>query len=330
MRKPLAMVLVVGGGWLAPSVARADEPTSHEKASSAFVEARKLIDAGDCDGAVPKLRESLSYESSIGARLSIVDCIEQRDALRAWRLLKEASVLAVMNHDDRLSVVEQRAAILQTRLAVIKFTLPYASEQPGFELRVDGVVIDRYVYRYGWATSAGRHVIEASANGQRFTGEAIGEIGKEVTVNVVLEGERCKPAAAPVYVPPPAPIVVDRGATRRAVGLAIGGLGLATIANGVIFGLLTLDQKHSLEAACGGSTSACAAPRDSLDPERESAKTEAAISTASFAIGGAMLLGGAAIYLTAPSANASAPKQGVRFSPRAMRAGGGAFFEGTW
>jgi hypothetical protein len=134
----------------------------------------------------------------------------------------------------------------------------------------------------------------------------------------------------PVSPPPPPPPVVDRGATRRAVGLAIGGLGLATIANGVIFGLLTLDQKHSLQSQCGGTTSACTAPRGSLEPERESAKTEAAISTASFAIGGAMLLGGTAIYLTAPSANASAPKQGVRFAPRAMRGGGGAFLEGAW
>ena len=322
-----AVAVVLSGGVLVSSTARADG--THEKAASAFVEGRKLIEAGNCDAAVPKLRESLSYESSIGARLSIVDCVEQRDAVVAWRLLKEASVLALMNHDDRLSVIEQRASILQGRLAVIKFALPSASEQPGFELRVDGELIDRYIYRFGWAAAAGHHVVEASANNRRFVGAVTGEIGKEVTVNVVLQGEDCRSAPKEALMPAPAVTTIDRGATRRAVGLAIGGLGLATIANGVIFGLLTLDKKQSLESECGGSTASCVAPNRSLDGERESAKTTAAISTASFAIGGAMLLGGTAIYLTAPSANA--PRQGgVRLAPQAMRSGGGAMLEGAW
>lgn len=331
MLKNWGVAVVLGGGLCVTSVARADEPSAHEKAAAAFVDARKLIEVGNCDAAVPKLRESLSYESSIGARLSIVDCIEQRDASSAWRLLKEASVLALMNHDDRLSVIEQRAAILQGRLATIKFALPAVAEQPGFELRVDGELIDRYLYRHGWSTSAGQHTIEASSsNGRRFTGHVVGEIGKEAVVTIVLQGEDCRTAAPKdAIVATPSSPIYDRGATRRAVGLAIGGLGLATIANGVIFGLLTLDKKQSLEAECGGSTAACTAPNRSLDAQRESAATTATISTASFAVGGAMLLGGAAIYLTAPSA--TGPRQGLRVSPQAMRGGGGgAWLEGAW
>lgn len=333
MLKRWAVAVGLGSGWVvASSAAHADE--THERAASAFVEARKLIEAGNCDAAVPKLRESLSYESSIGARLSIVDCIEQRDAVTAWRLLKEASVLALMNHDDRLSVIEQRAAILQGRLAVIKFTLPSASEQPGFELRVDGELVDRYIFRFGWAAASGRHVIEASANNRRFREAVVAEVGKEITVNVVLQGEDCRAAISRSgevvsYDSSGTPVVADRGATRRAVGIAIGGIGLASIANGVIFGLLTLDKKKTLQSECGGDTATCIAPKSSLDAERDNAKTTAMISTASFAIGGAFLLGGAALYLTAPSA--SGPKQGsIRLSPRAAIGGGGAMLEGTW
>lgn len=324
-RRAVAVVLgvVVSGA----GVASADEQTPHDKAAAAFVDARKMIENGNCDGAVPKLRESLSYESSIGARLSIVDCVEQRDAVTAWKLLKEASVLALLNHDERLTVVEQRAAILQSRLATIVFRLPSIADQPGFELRVDGELIDRYLFRYGWATSAGRHVVEASANGRRFTGNVNAEIGKETPIEAVLQGEDCRTVAPAAVVAPP-PAYHDRGATRRAVGLGLGALGIATIANGVVFGILTLDKKKTIESQCGGSVGNCAAPNHSLDGARESADTMAAISTVSFIVGGAALLGGAALYLTAPSANA--PRTGLRFSPQASRGGGGAFLEGTW
>jgi hypothetical protein len=303
-----------GGVFAAEHAAKADEPNVHDKAATAFLDARKLIEQGNCDAAVPKLRESLSYESSIGARLSIVDCLEPHDPLASWRMLKEASVLALMNHDDRLSVIEQRAALLQTHLATITFKLPLASEQPGFELRVDGDLIDRYVYRYGYATSAGRHVVEASSNGKRFAGAVNVDVGAQALVDVILKGDDCKTTPAPVLAsaPTPAPIF-DRGASRRTLGLALGGVGLASIANGVVFGLLTLDKKSTLESQCGGSIGTCNAPNRSLEPESEAARTTAAISTASFIIGGAALLGGVALYVTAPSSNA--PRTGLRVGP---------------
>ena len=80
--------------------------------------------------------------------------------------MKEAAVLALINHDDRMGVIEMRAANIQTHLATITFKLPAASEQPGFELRVDGDLVDRIVYRSGYATSGGRHVVEASSSGR--------------------------------------------------------------------------------------------------------------------------------------------------------------------
>src|SRR4051812_12271166 len=109
-----------GAGWtaamttaivLSAQTARADE-TAHEKAAAAFQEGRRLIDQGNCEAAVPKLRESLMQESSVGARLSIADCVEKYDALLAWRLLKEASALSLMNKDERLVLAEQRASAL--------------------------------------------------------------------------------------------------------------------------------------------------------------------------------------------------------------------------
>ena len=319
MRRSWTLALVLCGGvCVGVSTAQADEPNVHERAATTFVEARKLIESGTCDAAVPKLRESLSYESSIGARLSIVDCLEAHDPMAAWRLLKEAAVLALLNHDDRMSVIEQRAAVLQSHLATITFKLPLAAEQPGFELRVDGELIDRYVYRYGYATSAGRHVVEASSNGAHFSGAVNADAGSQSTVDVIIKRDDSKtPAPALASGGDLVARDFDRGASRRTLGLALGGVGLASIASGVVFGILTLDKKSTLESHFGGSIGTCNAPNRSLEPESEAARTTAAISTASFIIGGAAVLGGIALYLTAPSS--SGPRTGLRVGPGSVQ-----------
>jgi hypothetical protein len=310
--------------------ARADE-SAHDKAAAAFQEGRKLIEQGSCEAAVPKLRESLAFESSVGARLSIADCVEKSDPLQAWRLIKEASALALLNGDERMSVAEQRAAGLQKRLAMILFKLPPGvAEQAGFELRVDGELVDRFHYRTGYATTPGKHTVQASSPGRRFVGSVTLDAGVQAPVEVDLQRDDCR---SPTPVAPAAPVTTtpvesDRGASRRTLGLAFGGIGLAGIASGVVFGLLTLDKKQSIEGACGGSVGSCTASPGSVDAETEAARTSAAISTVSFAVGGAALLGGVALYLTAPSA--TGPRTGVTLSPRASRGGAGLGLEGSW
>src|SRR5689334_20351410 len=78
---------------LVTTPARADE-SAHDKAVSAFQEGRRYIEGGNCDAAIPKLRESLAHEASIGARLSLADCTEASDPVGAWNLLKEAAAHA--------------------------------------------------------------------------------------------------------------------------------------------------------------------------------------------------------------------------------------------
>src|SRR6185436_9905132 len=96
---------------LVTTSAHADEG-AHEKAAASFQEGRRLIEQGNCDAAVQKLKESLHHEASIGAHLSIADCIEKSDPVQAWKVLKQAAALALMNRDERLSSTEQRATSL--------------------------------------------------------------------------------------------------------------------------------------------------------------------------------------------------------------------------
>lgn len=324
--------LILGlGVALASGSAHADT-TAHEKGVALFEEARRLIDAGNCDAARPKLEESLANEPSIGARLSIADCTEQSDPLVAWQNLKEAARLAFLRHDDRFDVAEKRAAALEPKLVRLHVVIPPATlDEPGFELRVDGAAVDRFLYRDGLiAVKPGKHVVEAYAPQQRWSDRVVADAGIPTTVTVALERDMC-PAAPTPPTPVPAPVIgprEDAGSTQRVAGLIVGGAGVAGLALGTAFGVVTLNKKSALETSCGGNIGSCAATPGSLEADRESAKSVATVSTVSFIVGGVALAGGAALYLTAPK---GAPASGrVRVAPAIGRNEGGLMMAGTW
>lgn len=336
-RGVVAAVLVVGC-WAAP--ARADD-SAHDKAVVSFQEGRKYIEAGNCDAAITKLRESLSYEPSVGARLSIADCFEASDPLAAWRMLKDAANLAYINADDRLPLAETRAAALEKRLATIRVSVPQTTlEQPGFELRVDGELIDKFHYRTGViATKPGKHVVEASAPLRHFAQQVSAEAGSSAQVTVHLERDTCAtvaPSASTSSSAAPMTAVTEApGSTRRTLGLAIAGAGIAGLASGVVFGILTLNKKSKIDELCGGNAGDCHAAPGSIDPERQSATTTATISTASFIAGGVAVLGGGLLYFTAPSWAAPSPstrsaRATLRLAPRVGIDNAGMGLEGTW
>ncbi len=319
------------GCWATP--ARADD-AAHDKAVTSFQEGRKYIDAGNCDAAMTKLRESLAFEPSVGARLSLAECQEASDPLGAWRALKDAASLAYVNHDERLAIAETRAATLERRLSTIRVNIPTnVLEQPGFELRVDGELVDRFHYRSGvLAVKPGKHLVEASAPLRRWSEQVASELGAATQVNVRLERDACAvpPPATVVAAPASSPVIVTRdspGSARRTLGLALAGVGVAGVATGVVFGILTLNKRSKIDELCGGSASSCNAPAGSVDPERESAKTSATISTASFLAGGLAIVGGGLLYFTAPSASGAA---NVRIAPRVATNGGAVGVEGSW
>lgn len=314
--------------WSRPAFA----DDTHDKAVAAFQEGRKYIEAGNCDGAVTKLRESLSYEPSVGARLSLAECYEKSDPLAAWRMLKDAANLAYINHDDRLTIAEQKSAALEKRLPMIRVVIPQSSlDLPGFELRVDGELIDKFHYKSGLiATKPGKHVVEANAPLRHWSEQVTTDAGGAASVQVRLERETCGTATSPV---PAASGNIARGggdspgSGRRTLGLAIGGVGIAGLASGVVFGIITLNKKSNIEELCGGNTGSCKAAPGSVDPERESASTTAAISTASFIVGGLALIGGGLLYFTAPSGSNTGQ---IRVAPRVGHTGGTIGLEGSF
>jgi hypothetical protein len=286
---------VLFGLALCTGVARADEQSTHDQAVRAFEAARALIKSGDCANAVLKLKESLTYEASVGAHLSIAECYEPSDALGAWRELKEAEFLTYTRADDRTKIAHDRAATLEPKLALLRILVPPAVLQTaGLEVKLDGIVIDRFYYQGGViAVSPGRHAIDVRTPGKVFAGFADASIGGKVEVEVVLTD-------APSEPPPtvaPAPVVFGPSPGRRTAGLVTGSVGLASVVLGGVTGVVSLYYAGQAKTECGMSLTSC---NPTARPDVKSANVFAAVSDAGLFGGAALLVAGTLLYFTAP------------------------------
>lgn len=85
---------------------------------------------------------------------------------------------------------------------------------------------------------------------------------------------------------------------QRWLGIVAGGVGVAGIATGAVFGLMASSEWNAQQSACG-SPSSCP-DHDGAVTHHANMTTDGAISTWTFIGGGALLAGGALLFITAP------------------------------
>jgi hypothetical protein len=138
---------------------------------------------------------------------------------------------------------------------------------------------------------------------------------------VLLEGEKGRrervvlgstvaqaPAQAPVLQaspPPPAEVPASGLGTQKIIGLTVGGLGIAGLAVGTIFGLMTFAAASDQNSDCS-SSSDCPRRASALS-DHTTGSTEGAVSTAAFIAGGALVVTGITLFFTAPSGRKEQP-----------------------
>jgi hypothetical protein len=287
--------------------AAADEG-DHEKALQAFRAARADIAAGNCAAAIPKLEESLAYEPSVGAHLSMADCYEQVDLVAAWRKLQEAAELAAAKSDAREGIARERAAALEPRLPMLRFSFtPADADLSGLGVRVDGRLEPLLPVRRSIPTTPGAHDVEITLPHKKpWRGRVVARsAGTVVDVDVSIVDED---AAAPAPIPslqPASPTSVEetpRGHVQHTAALWSGGAGLVGIVVGSVSGIIALSDNAKLRDACGGNVHQCVLVGSSDVPElQSSARTAAAVSTVAFIVGGVGLGAGILLYATEPS-----------------------------
>jgi hypothetical protein len=126
----------------------------------------------------------------------------------------------------------------------------------------------------------------------------------------------------PVVVAPAPEAPKETGiGTRRVVALVLGGTGLASVAVGSVFGVMTFSAVSAQKADCS-STTVCPMP-GAAATEHASVNSDGAISTATFVIGGALVAAGAALFFTAPHAAPEAKQSSLVIAPGVAPHGGG-------
>jgi hypothetical protein len=110
------------------------------------------------------------------------------------------------------------------------------------------------------------------------------------------------------------------GSTQRVAGLVVGGVGVAGIVLGTVFGIVSKSTYDSAIKQCTVVPNDC---QPSGVDKGKSAHSQAAVSTVAFIAGGVLLGGGALFYFTAP-------KAGVTVSPSVGLASAGLDLRGSW
>ena len=299
-------------------------PAGHDAAVAEFRQARKLVEAGDCRQALPHLEESIAYEPSVGARLSIAECVEKTDPVRAWRAVADAALQAYTTNDDRLGVVEARLVELERLVPLLLIVISAEDlQRPGLEVSIDGKPLDRHHLSRGFGVAPGAHLVEvrSPAKARWSTTVTAPPAGSAIRVHVELAAQAAaaEVVSSPTIAAPPVVTVMgsDPRASRRAVGLALGATGVVAVAVGAVFGALALGKRDDLDTVCGGNRSSCAARPELVAPIRDNASALASVSTVSFIVGGVALASGLALYLWPGGAPATSAGR-VRLAPAAF------------
>jgi hypothetical protein len=146
---------------------------------------------------------------------------------------------------------------------------------------------------------------------------------KDQAVAVVLAVARAVPAA-PVPGSPAAATGPEAGGSSspwKTVGWVAGGVGVAGLAMGTVFGIIAMADKSS--AHCDAN--------NVCDPGTIGGiKSAAMVSDVGWIAGGVLLAGGVALVLLAPGASHEGRSASVKVAPALLASGGGAVIGGSW
>ncbi|MEZ4371736.1 MAG: hypothetical protein R3B07_12965 [Polyangiaceae bacterium] len=298
-------------------VASAQSGEQRAAAEALFRQGKQLMIDGKFSEACPKLEQSNRIDPAIGTLLYLAECYEKEGkTASAWATFSEASSKAqAEGQTDRAEMGRARAQALEPKLSRLSLRVGAdARAIDGYQVKRDGDVIDASLWGVAVPVDPGEYAIVISAPGyQEYTFKVRVE-GEGKTVETQLPAlikskadastpppaETPPPAVAPPPSSPPGPIADEGssdGSGQRTAGIIVGGLGLAGIAIGSVFGLQAISKNSDAEKFC---------PRGSkCDSQQgvdltDDAKSAATVSNIAFGVGAAALIGGLVLYFTAP------------------------------
>jgi hypothetical protein len=309
-RRTLAKILAGAALAISPGRARA-EPTAQERAAAEalFQDARKLALDHRIDEACVKFAESQRLDPRVGTLMYLATChAQQNRTATAWVEFTEALAMAQRaGQREREAQARERAAELEAKLSKVTFRLEGSAA--GAVVRVGGQEIRSFDTALPF--DPGPLAVEATAPGKKPWSQTVtvppGPSLQHITIPALAPlpaGE--PPRAAPPIDPTPAP---DRTGRWITAGV-LGGVGIAGVVTGSVFGLRAKQQYQDADRYCMGRY--CTQP--GLDGHADATRS-ATISTIAFCVAGAGLVAGTIVAVTIPRDRAKRSAATLRVGP---------------
>jgi hypothetical protein len=191
---------------------------------------------------------------------------------------------------------------------------------------VGGPVINSYQLGEGQTLTlrlvAGHHSIVASADGKQASLEL--DVTSDSKLDQELDLDKSAAAAAalapastptPAPAPPPAP--PEHASGLQAVGLVMGGVGVAALIGGTVTGILGANKQSALNAKCPDHvcTYRTRAEEDSFNSDKSALKTYGAATTALLIGGGVLTATGITLFIAGGSKHSESVSLVTQFGP---------------
>jgi hypothetical protein len=284
------------------SVAQASPAPQRTAAEMLDAEGTSLMQAHRYAEACPKLAESERLEPGTGVLLRLGLCYEELGrTASAWSVFRDAAARAQRSGDESVrQLATKRADVLEPRVPKVIFRAAPGTEHEPVEVRCDGAPLDRAAIGAEIPLDPGTHTVQATLPGRRtfrttFTlapQTAVLTIAIELPVDAVGSSDSGGAARAP-----------PSDSVQRNAGLVVGGVGVAGIVVGSIFGAVALSNWNRAKSECTSGTSGCSQDALSLQPV---VQEDALWSTVAFVAGAMGLVGGVLLWGTAPKPGTAA------------------------
>lgn len=296
---------------LAPSTVFAGDSAA---AQALFDEGKALLAAGKVNEACAKLAESQRIEPSGGTILHLAVChMQAGKTATAWTELNDAISQARRDgRADREKAAKNYLQQLEPKMVRISIHVADDARVKGLAVTRDGVGLTDSQWDVAVPVDPGEHLVTAAAPGFETWSMNVRVDGGagSVKVDVPHLRESALPVSPkentqPVYTPavtisPPATTTPEpkTSSPLRAIGIAVGGVGLAGVAIGVVTAGMAFGSKSTVDAHCTGSR--CDATGFSAQKD---AGAFADASTAAFVIGGVCVAAGVVLFLVGKPAS---------------------------
>lgn len=338
-----AMLMTAGAGRAAAQPADAKAA-----AEQLFAQSRTLMEQGNHAAACPKLEASLELDPALGTLLNLAYCYEKLGRLAsAWARYRELTTLAAhTGQTQREQFARERAATLEPRLPRLLIQVPTPARVADLAVTRDGTAVDSTLFGTPVYVDPGEHEVAASAPGyEPFSTKVSAVEAQQISIEIpmltplVAEKEQKReerPAdlhGAARYTSPGEPASMARhpasgktphltkgsgapavGRTRRILGLATGGVGLATLAGGLGLGWSAVSTWEDAfdRGLCERETRTCVPEGQALT---DTARSRATVSSVLVGAGVGIVATGVVLYLTAPERDAE--RRAARLVPMA-------------